>query len=529
MKTQIQQARDAGYSDEEIANFLSKKDESQASKFSKAIESGYTSTEILNHLHESQQPSRARSLISAPLKGIIKGLQGINPLSIGRAVPQKVGERLTEQFLPTQEKGPEQFLERAGKLAPLAALGPEGLSAKVIQLAAGAAAGHIAKENDLGEVGQIVSEAIGMGAPGLLKGIGQKAIQAFREPAEKFTSGLTKPRAVMAKHVEKAIVTPQNQERAIAKLNEEAATLTKGIAEKERPFLKKIEEGFDFEGKYNKDFERLRKAAEKANPQINITPVSNLLSKTIQKYRGIPKLHPEGKKVVAEIQALADKPQTGLKNLLKIYRSNNQKIKNTFETSRLKGTQKEYTDFLLDVNKNIAKSFENTLPADSAWLKEFKGLNSEYKQFKDTIKTQQLLDPIIGGKPDANKIKKIANDKKLQKKLEMVMGKKGSDEVIQISRDLEEANKALKRMTAKELGPWDVVAPLSLFIPNSWVAAPLTLKKAADFARRGYGYFLSTSSRRKQYDNILKAIISKDKEAYIKAAKKLTESLQEED
>lgn len=128
-----------------------------------------------------KQPSRAKSLISAPIKGLGKGLQTVNPLDFFSPFSQEAGENILEQLLPTQDKEPEKFLERAGQLAPAAALGPEGLGMKALQTAGGALAGHLAKEEGFGEGAQLTSEIIGMSFPGLLKSLGLKVVSAMKK------------------------------------------------------------------------------------------------------------------------------------------------------------------------------------------------------------------------------------------------------------------------------------------------------------------------------------------------------------
>lgn len=476
------------------------------------------------------EPSRGRSIASAPVKGLIKGGSRFNPLGNFGPVPQELGERLTEKFLPTQNKPTEQVLERAGELLPSVAIGPEGIAAKAIQLAGGTALGHLAKENEAGPVGQAVAEAAGVGLPGLIKG-GVKAVKgALTSPKQTMASGLSKPRAVDAKHAARAIIHPETQEKAIKKLEDEASQLAKKTVEKELPITKKIEEGFDFENQYERKFGAIRKMAEKANPEIDITPVSNYLSKNVSKYRGIPKLHAEGAKVKKEILAFQNRPQTGMKNLLRIYRSNNQKISSIYETSRFSGKQKEYVDFLVGMNREIAQSFENSLPKDSAWMKNFREMNADYKNYKNAKKTLDLLEPILGGKATPANLEKLSTDKKTMQKLAMAMGEKGANEISQLSKDLKQAVQSLKDIKAKDLKAWDTLIPLSLFIPHTHgIGTAIGLKKSAEFARRGYGYFLSTAARRKDYEGLLKAISKKDKDSYVKYAKRLLEDRSEKD
>ena len=522
MSSAIRTARESGYSDEEIAQFLSKKDPDLGKKFQKGIESGYSYPDLLSHYEKSQEPSRTQSIISAPLKGLAKGIGELGAASSffkKSPVSQALGEKVTEQLLPTQEGTTEQVLERAGRLVPLVAAGPEGVVSKLAQLAGGTILGQIAQENEAGDLGQSISEAVGMGLGGIAKSGVEKLATALRSPSEKLASGLTKPAAVEGKFASKALISPEAQEKAISGLNQEAAKIAQGITEKEIPITKQIAEGVNFEQRFEKKFGNLRKAAAKFRPEIDITPISELTSKTIKNYRGIPSLHDEGKKVVREINAFHNRPQTRLDNLLRIYRSNNRKIKDIYETSKLTGKKQEYVDFLVDMNKAISQSIENTLPKESLWVKEFKEMNSEYRQFKNSLKSMQMLKPILGGNATPASLEKLATDSKTLEKLKMSLGEKGAQEISQLSKDLKQATESIKRISVKKFNALDNVLPLSIFIPGAHpVGTIFGAKKVYDWARRGYGYFLTTPSRRKAYGDVIKAIHSQDRGAYVKSA-----------
>lgn len=486
---------------------------------------------------DKKEISKTRSVLSAPLKGAIKGAEELSKFAdptqilLNVLAPQKESmlSQLSERVLPTKDEPAERFLERAGKIAPNAALGGAGIIPAIIQTLAGAAGGEIAKEEGLGETGQGIAEAVSMGLPGLIKAAGTKAASLLKAPVQKMASGLTKSRAVGAKLAEKAVISPARQEKTIANLNREASKLAETTLKKEVPLAEQIKNGVDFESQFQQRFGALEKMAERANPEIDISPVSKMMSETASKYRGIPKLHPEAAKIKGEVKAFGNRAPTDLKSALRTYRSNNKKIKGIYETSRLTGKQQEYVDFLVDYNKKIAESFENTLPKDSAWVKEFKDTNKFYKGYRDAQKTMAQLEPILGQKPTPGAIRKLANDAKAQQKLELSMGKKGADEIVQIAKDLELATESIKNIPARELKAWDLVLPLSIFVPGVKIpGAVVTGKKALDFSRRGYGIFLTTAARRKSYSNALKAINDGNKAAYIKSAQELEKSFNQD-
>ena len=471
---------------------------------------------------EKKQPSKLRSAISAPLKGFLKTAQTINPFGSIGPISAQLGERILEEVLPSLPE--HAILERAGKLAPYAAIGPEGLVAKGGQLAASTLTGELAKAAGLGETGQSIAEAAGFALPGLAKA-GGKAVKSLVKPVEeKLPSGLTKPRAAEAKFPKAAYISKERQGAVIDKLNEQAAELGQKSVEKHVPIVKQIEKGVDFESKFQKDFENVQQMAEKANPEINITPISELISQVRKKYSGIPKLHPEGKKVVEEMKAFGNRPQTSLKNLLKIYRSNNQKIKNIYETSKITGRQQEYVDFLVDMNKKITESFKKSLPEDSAWLKKFEQTNAEYRNFQNARKVVSQLKGLLSETPTRSEIERLAENKKVQDKLALSMGEEGSKEVIQIAKDLKTATQSLKKIPKTELTKFDAVFPLYFLIP--WVGKAFGAVKAIKAARYGYGWFLSTPSTRIAFEDALKALSNQDLNAYKKATTLLSKELE---
>lgn len=167
----FQAARKSGYSDSEISSYLG---ESHPDfDVQGAIQSGYSPEEINEYLSEKLQPSRPKSIASAAFRGLVKGASRLNPLDVG-PIPHALGEKSLEETLPSQQKGAERLVERAGELVAPIAAGPEGIGLKGLQLAGGALAGHAAEESGLGKLGQFTSELIGMSFPGLAKSLGLK-------------------------------------------------------------------------------------------------------------------------------------------------------------------------------------------------------------------------------------------------------------------------------------------------------------------------------------------------------------------
>lgn len=112
------------------------------------------------------QVSRLLSLLNALPKGLIKGAQQTSLLPNFGPVPAKLGMRLTEQFLPTQERVPEQVLERTGKILPSALIGGN-LASGAIRSLVGGALGEATEKAGGGELAQTIAEASAFGLPGL--------------------------------------------------------------------------------------------------------------------------------------------------------------------------------------------------------------------------------------------------------------------------------------------------------------------------------------------------------------------------
>lgn len=124
-----------------------------------------------------EEPSRLRSLLSAFPKGVLKAARGISPLPNLGPIPEKLASKLTEQFLPTQERLPEQLLERTGKVGTYLAGGEASIPSKVIRSGIGALAGQVAKETGGGELAQDIAELSSMSLPELSKNILSKKSQ----------------------------------------------------------------------------------------------------------------------------------------------------------------------------------------------------------------------------------------------------------------------------------------------------------------------------------------------------------------
>ena len=118
--------------------------------------------------------SRFRSLVSAPLKGLIKELPSIAKLHdpVAMFLPNNFEEKFikekAEEFLPTQPEFAEKALERFGHTVPY--LAGSGL-AGVARAGLGALAAQSAEELGVGPVGQSIAEMGAFAGPGLARKI----------------------------------------------------------------------------------------------------------------------------------------------------------------------------------------------------------------------------------------------------------------------------------------------------------------------------------------------------------------------
>jgi len=436
------------------------------------------------------------SVINAGLKGILEGVENINPLQPNiSAISAKGRQNLREQFLPSEEGTEESIARVAGHLAPI----------------------------PLGAEGSIASKGV-QTTKNILKA--SKNI-----PKNKVTmaSGLSQPKSVGSKVAPYASIGSKTEAEAIQKLNTEAGELAKKSIHKNLPLSKKIEEGFDFQKNFETKFGELESIAKKANPRIDITPVTELMQKSADKYRGIASPHREAVRIKNEVKAFYKKPPTSLHALYKTYRSNNQKINNIYETSRLTGKQKEYADFLLDQNRAIVKSFENTLGAPKgSWADQFKQMNKQFEEWKKADKALKKFDPYFRGALSPSELEKFAFDIPKHKKMALDLGKQATDEIVQLSRDLKLATESIKRIPKAEIKKWEAAFPLSFFIPIFGKA--IAGVHGARIARHSMGYWLSKPATRRAYGDAMKAIKNQDFDAYKDAtALLLKHSLQNED
>ncbi len=139
MSTKIDQARKAGYSDQEIVDYYSKKDPSQAEKFKLAKEHGYTPDQIVGYLNKKQEKPDERSVLdkakaagsqygtgAAGGAGGIGGdiLNLVKELNLGGVVGNELLERLTPKGTEELTQGiqkdfnvaePQNSLERIAR------------------------------------------------------------------------------------------------------------------------------------------------------------------------------------------------------------------------------------------------------------------------------------------------------------------------------------------------------------------------------------------------------------------------------
>lgn len=338
---------------------------------------------------------------------------------------------------------------------------------------------------------------------------------------EKFESGVPKPRAVEAKNRAVAIISKDRQRKVLSSLDEEGQKLIHERIKEHVPLAEKIREGFDFEDYHEREFGKLKHAAEKFNPEIDSSPLRRFFSETRKKYRGIPEPHSDAKAILREMQAFSKRLPEDLNTLLKIRRSNGQKLKNIYENRLLGGTRQEYVDFINKYNKKIDKSIKETLPEDSAWFKQYESLNNEYGKYKMAQSTLEILEPLLREKLNTSALTKLAEQPRAQEKLAIRMGEEGAGQVIQIAKDLKKARDSIKDMTVQQRATFDAIYPITWLFKPAGIAA--TAQKGYKYARKGYGYYLSEPAVRKSFDNALKAVADKNVPAYKLATEELKE------
>lgn len=470
-------------------------------------------------------PTAALQALEAPLHGpkAISALLSsiINPLTgekIGApAPPPKFGDWRDE--LPIQNQPPTMPSELYSQYAR------EGLPEELQQ-----------KAQDIADIESLLLPGL-KGAKGKFKGKkGPDSVQRMYEERaslppkslreeyvpDTFESGLSKPGAVEAKRPGLGLISKERQKESIGKLETEAQGLIKSRISERVPITEKMKEGFDFDKYHQEEFGRLKSLAERANPEIDINPLSEFVRESVEKYRGIPLPHGDARSVIAEMKAFRRRPPTDLKDLLRIRRSNTQKLKNIYDQRLMKGKRQEYVDFINNMNRKIDESIEKTLPEDSAWFKQYKKMNQEYSEYRNAQDTLRVLEPLLREKMSSSALKRLAEDPAKQKYLRLKMGEEGANEIIQIAKDVRTGADALKKIKVRDLNKYDAIWPIS------WVFKPfgvaMTVKKGIDLGRRGYGYILSSPSKRKAFDNMLHAIERNDINAYEKAAENLNET-----
>jgi|SRR5579863_1028636 len=344
--------------------------------------------------------------------------------------------------------------------------------------------------------------------PDIVKGLTKKTKQLF-------PSGLSKPRAVESKLSPYSTIGKKTQKEAVEKLNKEAGSLAKEKVHEHLPVAKQIEQGVDFKSFFSSRMSNLEQIASKSKARVDLTPVEDFLEKTADRYRGVPKLHKDAVKIASERKAFYKNPPVTIDRALKTYRSNNRKINEIFEKSRLHGTQKEYADFLIGQNKAIAQSFRDSFGAGNKWVKDFERLNAGFKSHADAQKTLKELDGFFGGRLTPRSLEKLGSDPRTQQKLSLMMGDQGAKEIAQIAKDLKAATDAVKGISKVQYHAYEAIYPITYLIPIvGKVTGALTAMK---ISRNLLGSYLSKPAYRRAYSEALSALKSNDMKAYERA------------
>lgn len=308
---------------------------------------------------EVVQPiSRGRSLASAFPKGVIKALGSISPLPKTGPVPEKLGHAVTEQFLPTQEKAPEQFLERAGKLSTFLAGGEGTLASKGLRTGAGALFGQGVKEVGGGELAQDIAELGAMSLPDLAKSIPAKKAQ------ERILGFLRK------KGFTENEITPLVQDPK--KLSRYAKFASKG--EKTNKLMR------DIYGKFDNVYSSIRQEAESLSG-LSGSQTNDFIAEFQKKMDRIPKFYK--RQIKEEIEDLVNS-EMKFNDFMDFDQAVNARIGGVTGGKAILGTLKEAT-------ANAKKSISPELFNDNSLANELYGKRINVT---DHLRTRQIDDLI---------------------------------------------------------------------------------------------------------------------------------------
>ncbi len=436
-------------------------------------------------------------------------------------------ERLIEEKtgLPLQ---PKNELQKSVRLAGEAA-GFKGGNLKQ-KVGAAIAAPIISQTAQVAGMPEEIANLTGLVGSGL----SIPKISRTKLPTEKLPSGLEKPPALENKYSKFGKISKEVQEKTIQNLDEEAKKLSAKVLERERPLVKKINEGVDLDKEFHKGFGALRQSAKKYNPELNVKPVSELMEKTRVDVLGLPNPSSQTRKIIKDIEAFEKNPPITLYDNLRNFRNLSEKQSEIYEKSFLHGKQKKYADFISEYKKSITKSMEDTLPKDSEWMKSFKDLNKDYSEYLNTKKAQAILEPIFGKEITASKLEKAATDVGFQKKLSFALGEKGAQDISQIAKDLKMARESIASIPLKQVDLLEKSLPygyiLTDLIPYGHLfKVPLYAKAAKSGAQHLLGLYLTKPKSRAAYKVVLKEFNNGNHQAFGKAVKSLDETLKSED
>ncbi len=449
-------------------------------------------------------------------------------------------QRLSEKF-PTQSNLERLIEEKTG--LPLQ---PKSSLEKALRLggeAAGFRGGNLKEKAASAVAAPVISQtAQAAGVPeeianltGLVgSGLPIPKISRTKLPIEKLPSGLEKPAALESKYSKYGKISKDVQEKTIKNLDEEAKKLSSKVLERERPLVKKINEGVDLDKEFQEGFTNLRQTAKKYNPELNVSPVSQLMEKTRVDVLGLPNPSAQTKKIIKDIEAFERNPPISLYDNLRNFRNLSEKQSEIYEKSFLHGKQKKYADFISDYKKAITKSMEETLPKDSEWIKSFKDLNKDYSEYINTKKAQAILQPIFGKEITPAKLEKAASDVGFQKKLSLALGEKGAQDIAQIAKDLKAARESISSIPLKRIDLLEKSLPygyiLTDLIPYGHLfKIPYYAKAAKSGSQHLLGLYLTKPKSRAAYSLVLKEFKNGNAQAFGKAVKDLDATLKEED
>lgn len=231
---------------------------------------------------------------------------------------------------------------------------------------------------------------------------------------------------------------------------------------------KEVGEKPSLRSQFHKQFEKVEDLAEKIETPIESKVLKDNITKNLEEKKGFGYSPSEYDKdfnnFMNEFIENIGEEKLSAANGVKQYRKNNKSLTEYYDPGRSKAYNEAKKDALLEYNRAIANTFEESFP-NSEFSNFFKETNKKYSEIMDVEAINKFINKATSEKINYKELEKFFENKNIERPFKRALGEKGFSDFKQLMEDMLSTKKPMQMLqVAKKKGKDDLVKSVTTYL-----------------------------------------------------------------